>query len=337
VKFPSRRALSLRSWSIVTVSVMVGAIACDRASAETRPKWELGVGSVFYTQPDYVGSDEYRFHPIPFPWVIYRGSRLRLDRESMQTRIFGTDLVRLDLSAGGQVSVDSDDNDRRHGMHDLDWIAQIGPTVKFRVAMSENGRHVLDVDVPLRTALAVDLDNFAYEGLVASPKLQYRFEPDVYRVEANAGLEFSNNEYNEYIYGVAPQFETPSRRAYNPNGGYAGFRISTGVSRYFGPFYVGIFARYTNLAGAAFENSPLVGSDSAFMGGIAIGWVWLSSKEMVPVGAEANLAAHEAAVHRNDPAPPPSSPTDTPETFPEPGTGNAPSAGPDRAAEKNRK
>jgi len=268
------------------------------ARAEERPKWELGAGGVFYTQPDYVGSDEVRFHAYPFPWVIYRGSRLRLDRESVQTRIFGSDLVRLDVSASGQIPVDSDDNDRRHGMKDLDWIAEVGPTVKFRVAMSDDGRHVLDVDVPVRPAFAIDTNRFAYEGVVASPKLQYRYEPEGWRFEANAGLEFSSNDYNEYVYGVAAAFTTATRRRYDPDGGYAGARLAAGVSRYFGPFYVGVFARYVNLSGAAFENSPLVGSDNAFIGGIAIGWVWLSSKEMVPVGAEANLEAS----HRAKPA-----------------------------------
>jgi MipA family protein len=276
-------------------------VSAPVARAEERPKWEIGVGSVFYTQPDYVGSDEYRFHPIPFPWIVYRGPVLRLDRESIQTKIFGTDFVKLDLSASGQVPVDSNDNDRRHGMPDLDWIAQIGPSLQFPVTQSDDGRHTLEVDVPLRVALAIDTDNFSYEGLVASPKLRYRYEPEGWRVEANAGLEFGSNDYNEYIYGVAAKYATPTRRAYGADGGYAGLRFSAGVSRYFGPIYAGVFARYVNISGATFEDSPLVGTSSAFMGGLAIGWVWFKSDEMVPVGAEANLAAR----HRQSTEPPP--------------------------------
>lgn len=271
------------------------------AFAAERPKWELGIGSVFFTQPDYVGSDEYRFRAIPFPWIVYRGPRLSFDRDSLQTKIFGTDLVRLDLSAGGQIAVDSDDNDRRHGMRDRDWLAQVGPTLKFKVAHSIDGRHVLDVDVPLRAAISVDLDDVDYQGLVSSPKLQYRYEPDAWRFEANAGLEFQNNDYNEYYYGVGPAFATADRRAYGAEGGYAGVRLSAGGGRYVGPLYVGLFARWINLDGATFADSPLVGSRNTFIGGIAIGWVLMKADEMVPVGAEANLRArgHE---------PPPSSP-----------------------------
>jgi len=288
---PRSRSLKIAACLSVLAAICAAASPCR---AEQRPKWELGVGGVFYAQPDYIGSDEYRFHPIPFPWIVYRGTRLRLDRESLQTKIFGTDLVRLDLSVGGQVSVDSGDNDRRHGMPDRDWIAQIGPTLRFVVSRSDNGRHSLDVDVPLRSAIAVDFDHVGYEGLVASPKLQYRYEPERWRFEGNAGLEFGSDDYNEYYYSVARRFATKSREAYGADGGYAGLRISAGVSRYFGPFYVGLFARYFNLEGATFIDSPLVGSRHAFIGGVAIGWVWMKSKEMVPVGAEANLQGRQA-------------------------------------------
>ncbi len=295
---------------LVGRAVLVAALfgAATVASAEERPKWELGIGSVFYTQPDYIGSDEYRFRPIPFPWIIYRGTRLRLDRESMQTRIFGTSLVRLDLSASGQIPVDSDDNDLRHGMPDLDWVAQVGPSLKFEVAESDDGRHGLDVDVPLRAAFAVDFDHFSYEGLVASPKLVYRFEPEGWRFEGNAGLEFGNNDYNEFLYSVAARYATPDRPAYGADGGYAGVRLSAGVSRYFGRFYVGLFSRYFNLEGATFRDSPLVGSRHAFFGGVAIGWIWMKSDEMVPVGAEANLLRRAAVRRALDGVPPESAP-----------------------------
>lgn len=284
------------------LAAVLGLLLPGIVSAAERPKWELGIGSVFFTQPDYVGSDEYRFRAIPFPWFIYRGSTIRLDRESIQAKIFGTDFVRLDLSASGQVSVDSDDCNLRHGMPDRDWMAQVGPALRFKVAHSDDGRQVLDVEVPLRVALAIDLDNFSYEGLVASPKLQYRYEPEDWRFEANAGLEFGNNDYNEYYYGVAPVFATASRPAYGAEGGYAGVRLSAGVSRYFGPFYAGVFARYINLDGATFEDSPLVGSENAFIGGIAIGWVWFKSDEMVPVGAAANLIARGHEPRAAEPA-----------------------------------
>ncbi len=297
---PSRRDLHLpdrRLPAAIVVAAMTLGFFAPVAGAEERPKWELGVGGVFYSEPDYTGSDEYRFRAIPFPWIVYRGERLRVDREGLQAKIFGTDLIRLDVSGSGQYSVDSDDNDRRHGMPDLDWIGQVGPKLTFVVARSDDGRQSLDVDVPLRVALAVDFDHFSYEGLVASPKLSYRYEPEGWRFEGHAGLEFQSNSYNEFYYSVPVRFATPDRPFYGADGGYAGLRLAAGVGKYFktpiswlGPFYVGLFARYINLEGATFHDSPLVGSNHTLIGGIALGWVFHKSSEMVPVGAEANLA-----------------------------------------------
>jgi len=271
------------------------------ASAEQISKWEVGVGGVFFTQPAYVGSDEYRFHAYPFPWLVYRGSWLRLDRESIQAKIFGTSRIRLDLSAGGQIPVDSDDADRRHGMKDLDWMAQLGPSLKFRLGMSYDGRHVLDFDVPVRSAFAIDTNRFAYEGIVASPRLVYRWEPEEYRVEVDAGVEFTSNDYNEYVYGVAPAYATATRRAYDPDGGYAGFRLAAGLHRYWRSIYYGVFVRYINVSGATFDDSPVVATDNAVVAGIAFGWIWFKSKDEVPDGAEANLLSDPA----NMPPPPP--------------------------------
>lgn len=314
--FPSLRTPRLRlavaaAW--LSAAAVLPLLAATASPAGERPKWELGVGGVFFTQPDYVGSDEYRLRALPFPWIVYRGEVFRFDRDSLQTKIFGTELVRLDISASGQVAVDSNDNDRRHGMPNRHWMAEIGPALRFKVAHSADGRHVLDVNVPLRVAIAADFDHISYEGLVASPKLEYRYEPDNWRFDADAGLEFQDNDYNEYYYGVAPKWSTVDRPAYGTEGGYSGVRLSVGVNRYFGPFYVGVFARYINTAGAPFEDSPLVGTNSNFVGGIAIGWILLKSDTMVPVGAEANRLSYDPPAPRET-APAPASESSIPST-----------------------
>ncbi|HYB99533.1 MAG TPA: MipA/OmpV family protein [Candidatus Limnocylindrales bacterium] len=263
-----------------------GRQAAKEAHVEMRPKWELGVGSVFYTQPDYIGSDEYRFRIIPFPWIVYRGDRFRADRESIQTKIFGTDRIRFDISTSGQIAVDSDDNDRRHGMPDLDWMFQIGPSLTIHLLRSDDGNSALEIDIPLRPAFAIAFDHFKYEGLVASPQIEYKLSRGPYQFTGQAGLEFQDSEYNDFFYGVDHRFVTPDRRQYDGKTGYGGVRVAAGVARYFfDRFYVGVFTRYYNLEGAAFENSPLTGSTHAFVGGVALGVVLTKSDEMVPVTA----------------------------------------------------
>ena len=43
-------------------------------------------------------------------------------------------------------------------------------------------------------------------------------------------------------------------------------------------FWVGAFARYDNLSGAAFVDSPLVKDKESFMVGIGVAWILMESK-----------------------------------------------------------
>ena len=55
------------------VLVSMSAYADD---VERLPKWELGAGLAAASFPDYPGSDQNRSLVLPYPSVIYRGSRI---------------------------------------------------------------------------------------------------------------------------------------------------------------------------------------------------------------------------------------------------------------------
>jgi outer membrane scaffolding protein for murein synthesis (MipA/OmpV family) len=78
------------------------------------PLWELGIGAAAYNQPNYPGSDVRSTTGVPFPYVIYRGERFRIDR-SIQGILFETQRLKIDISAGGNALVESDDSDVRRG------------------------------------------------------------------------------------------------------------------------------------------------------------------------------------------------------------------------------
>lgn len=271
----------------LTIALAGDGLAHDDHEQENLPRWEVGVGGSAFAQPDYIGSDEYRVRGIGFPWIIYRGDRWKLTREALQGRIFRTDRIRLDLSVYGQLPVDSDENDRRRGMPDLDWRAQIGPNLRFLLARSDDGRDSLRLDLPVRGVIAVDLDEVSYQGYTSSPKLRYRITRTPWRFETQLGLEFADSDYNDYVYAVDSRFVAPERTAYDADGGFAGTRIAAGVNRYWGDFYIGLFVRYINLEGASFRDSPLVGTRHAVTGGLALAWIPLTSDD-------------NALVHPND-------------------------------------
>ena len=50
-------------------------------------------------------------------------------------------------------------------------------------------------------------------------------------------------------------------------------RLTLTANRRFRTFWVGAFARYDNLSGAVFEDSPLVKRKDSFMAGVGIAWI----------------------------------------------------------------
>ena len=84
-----------------------------------------------------------------------------------------------------------------------------------------------------------------------------------------------------YFYSVAPVYARPGREAFEASGGYAGAQATAAVSKRFKKYWVGAFARYDNLSGASFVDSPLVRTRHAFSLGIGIAWVLGQSSQLV--------------------------------------------------------
>ncbi len=74
---------------------------------------------------------------------------------------------------------------------------------------------------------------------------------------------------------------TATRPAYSAGGGYSGSRITVEAQRRFTHAWLGLFARYDNLSGAAFANSPLVTTMDYFVVGFGITWVAAESNTRV--------------------------------------------------------
>jgi len=99
-----------------------------------------------------------------------------------------------------------------------------------------------------------------------------------------AGPLFADRRYHEYFYGVAPEFATATRPAYEAPGGYAGWRATAAFSRRFGTSaWFGAFLRYDDLHGAVFADSPLVRRQSTVTAGFGISWIFATSSQRVRV------------------------------------------------------
>jgi len=281
-----KRTVSLALWlSALTINAQaagseITSDAPSEASGKQRPLWELGLGVAGLRLPDYRGSDQYRAYALPLPYVVYRGKWLKADRDGARALLVDVDRVKVDVSVAASVPTRSRDNVAREGMPDLPATGEIGPNVN--ITLFRAGDAKLDLRLPLRAAVTFQ-SSPKFIGATFSPNLAFDLTEVAggWNLGLLAGPLFGNRKYHEHFYGVDPIYATASRPAYRASGGYAGWQALAATSRRFGNTWVGAFLRYDSLAGAVFEDSPLVRSKHAVTAGIGISWVFARSSELV--------------------------------------------------------
>jgi MipA family protein len=256
----------------------------EKSESGQYPLWEAAVGLVGFSFPDYRGSDQSRLYLLPFPYFIYRGEVLRVDRERVRGLFFQRSWVELDFSLGGSVPVDSSRNNARKGMPDLSPALELGPSLEL-ILGEKKGDYRTTVTLPFRFAAAIDFPQIYGIGWVFTPRLNI----DKYNIGGWPGLNlgmslgpvFGSDAYHDYYYSVRPGYATPFRPAYSAQGGYGGTQLSVGLSKYYKKFWVSLFARWDQLDGAAFADSPLYKKNSSLIAGLVFTWIFAESGTMV--------------------------------------------------------
>jgi outer membrane scaffolding protein for murein synthesis (MipA/OmpV family) len=252
--------------------------------ADEKPLWEAGLGIGAVAFPDYRGSDQTRFYPVPVPYFVYRGDFFKADRNGLRGEFFNRDYVDLNLSVNATVPVDSNDDHARRGMPNLKPTVEIGPSLDFHLWHSGDQHLKLTAVLPLRVPITVESSPQVI-GWNFSPRLNL----DAQDVAGHAGWNFgigagpllAARKYNQYFYSVDPQYASADRPAYVARGGYSGTEFITALSKRFPKYWVGAFLRYDTLQGAAFDDSPLVKQKYYVSGGIGIAWMIGESKHTV--------------------------------------------------------
>ena len=277
--FPAAR--SRYPWLLMLLGSL--GIAFD-ACADEKPLWEVGLGLGAVAFEDYRGSDTTHAYPLPVPYIIYRGEYLQADRDGVRGKLFNQDWLEINVS--GNLTTPVRNDRERSGMPDLRTTVELGPSFDFHLFKSNDGKYKLDLRMPVRAA----------ETLQSSPRFiggtfTPRFNLDIvdpfgysgWNLGLALGPEFAVRRYNQYFYSVAPQYATPSRPAYQAAGGYAGTQSLVALSKRFPKFWVGTYARYDRLDGAAFVDSPLVQRRSYWSAGIGFAWMISQSSRLVHV------------------------------------------------------
>jgi MipA family protein len=277
-----------RRWVLLlSLVLLVPVLSLPKVAAcAEKPLWELGAGLALLQLPDYRGSDRNRIYLLPYPYFIYRGDILQVDRERVSGRIFKTDTILLDISLYGQVPVKSSDSDARRGMPDLDPTFELGPSLNITLLDNRQDRYKLNLALPARAVFSTDFSSLRHEGWVFSPRLAFEEADFIAGTGLNLGLSagplFADSGYNSYYYSVDPAYATATRPSYSAGSGYAGSSITLGLNKGYKQMVFNAFVSVTFLQGAVFEDSPLVKTSYAVVSGIAISWIFLKSARSVP-------------------------------------------------------
>ncbi len=247
-----------------------------------RPLWELGLGVAGLRLPDYRGSDQYRGYLLPLPYIVYRGTFLKADRDGARALLVDTQRLKVDVSVAASTPTRSRDNEARQGMPNLPAVGEIGPNLSYTIAGSLN-RWRLDVRLPLRAAVTLQRSP-EFIGTTFSPHLNLDMGGlgGGWNLGMLTGPLFADRKYHEHFYGVDAAYATATRPEYHARGGYAGWQALAATSRRFDNMWVGGFIRYDSLRGATFEDSPLARSRSALTMGFGVSWILATSSELVP-------------------------------------------------------
>jgi outer membrane protein len=261
------------------LSVGVGADELERL-----PKWELGLGLAAVNLPDYPGADQSQSYVLPFPYIIYRGARLKAGREGLRGLLFESKRWDLDISAGGSLPVNSEDNRAREGMNDLSVSLELGPSLRLKFIDTPDQKLQLRLNV--RALLAADdFPALDYEGWLFNPELRWRKHyGDSLILGAGMQLRYGSKAYHDYFYGVAPQFATATRPVYRSERGYNSLGVNGFAALKLDQNWrVTASLGYYDLQDAVFNDSPLFRKNSGAYFGISLSRIlWRSESTVGP-------------------------------------------------------
>jgi len=270
-------AARLRMAATTALAVCALAVAGQRpARAQPQPLWELGLGAAAVAMPDYVGAGERQLRALPVPYFVYRGRRVQADRDGIY--LFGSRRIELDVTFDASPPVGEGDNRARRGMPALLPAAEAGPALNLVLAADAGKRRALLLRLGARVAVASDLRAWDWLGVTAAPELAFRLRSRDLKATLSIGPLFATEGVHDRTYQVAPAYAVPGRPAYDARGGYGGARALLRGGWQAGRLWLGWFARFDELHGATFADSPLVRSRHAFAAGGAVAWIFARSR-----------------------------------------------------------
>lgn len=256
---------------------------------DMRPVWEAGVLAAVFSSPEYPGAGQSQSNVIAAPYFIYRGETIRIGDGSIARAVaIDKSWYELDLSLAGSFNANSEGNEARVGMPDLDFIFELGPQLKLRLSKFEfeqHGKAELLLNLQARAVFSTDFSSIHKRGYVFQPVLSYRqrgWLSEKTALSISLSPTWASEKLHDYFYQVDSEFVTEQRSAYDADSGYLGTDLSVGLSfNATEDIRIFTFARASLHSGSANEDSPLFIDKSTYSYGLGMVWRLWESEEKV--------------------------------------------------------
>ena len=121
------------------------------------------------------------------------------------------------------------DNRARQGMPDLDYLGEVGPSLRWVAWRDREKRSRVTLEVPVRAVFSTDFLRIRYRGYVFAPEIAFERSGLLFpaaRARIGAGPVFASGGLMDYWYRVEDRYARPGRPAYDAGGGYLGLRLN---------------------------------------------------------------------------------------------------------------
>lgn len=240
--------------------------------------FEWGAGFLAFRGGHYRGSDQTRDWFFPLPYFSYTSEMIEAEPSFFRGTLYQNDWISFKLSMIVGLNVESESNRARQGMPSIDYTFEAGPMVIVKLWQSQEKDYSLNFEAPFRMVHATDLTYIEPVGFFSIPYLNLRSRPlkslANWSFEASVGWMWGSRKYHQFFYGVAPQFQTPERVAYDAQAGHSGYQYTLILNKRYKDFVFVPFYRFDDLHEAVFEDSPLVKKKSYHVGGLAFFWLF---------------------------------------------------------------
>lgn len=249
------------------------------------PLWEAGAGLLPFRADHYRGSPQHKWYLFPFPAYVVRGKNIEAENGYIRKHIarFSEDLV-LDLSFNLGLNVNSDSDDLRKDMEDLDPTFEVGPILRYYWWKSQDEVHFLNIEMPYRAVYATNLTYIDHVGYYAIPYLNLLSKGTEstwgWGSEFSIGPQYGSSSFHNRFYAVDSQDVTARREYFHSRKGYSGTQFMATFNKRMGNFVLIPFLRYDYLDGAVYNDSPLYKNAHYTFFGVGIVWYFAQSKEV---------------------------------------------------------